>query len=347
MTAAGERSAADGAAGESGGLRYRPATSDDLDACTAIWRAGIDDYQGRLNQPPMPAELGPLRSLFGHFLATDPERFWVATAAARGLPADVGVALDRDGRRRVGFGSATIRDRTWFLGMLFVLPGEQATGVGSELLRRTFTGTPGEAAVREGWTFGTCTDAAQPISNALYARAGLTPRVPIWRLAGELRDRAALATLPRGFTSEPFADSLDGDPARASALRATVATLDRATLGAAHPADHAALRRDGREGLLVRGRGGEPVGYGYASGTGRLGPFAALEPGLLAPIVGALAASIPGHAERSLWLPTIAGDTLQMLLRAGLRLDGFPGLLCWSNSATPFDRYVPISLALL
>ena len=35
----------------------------DLDGCMRIWRAGIEDYQGRLNQPAMPDDLAPLRRL--------------------------------------------------------------------------------------------------------------------------------------------------------------------------------------------------------------------------------------------------------------------------------------------
>ena len=327
----------------SGAVHYRPATPADLDACTHIWRRGIDDYQGRLNQPPIGTDLGTLRSLFAHLLATDPDRFWVATYAPD-TPAAYGEALDEDGRWRVGFGSATVRDGIWFLGMLFVLPGMQATGIGRTLLDRTLAGDGRGAApvVR-----GTCTDAAQPISNALYARRGLIPRVPIWRLTGELRRPALLPTLPDGYAATPFSADLDAGPEAAARLRDVVAELDRATLGAAHPADHDMLRRDGREGWLVRDGTGQAVGYGYASGTGRLGPLAATDRALVGPLLGMLSRSIATHGERTIWLPTTCDGALSALLAAGLRLDGFPGLLCWSRPDHPFDRYVPISLALL
>jgi GNAT superfamily N-acetyltransferase len=324
-------------------VHYRPATPADLDACTQIWRRGIDDYQGRLNQPPIGTDLGTLRSLFAHLLSTDPDRFWVATHGPD-TPAAYGEALDDEGRWRVGFGSATLRDGIWFLGMLFVLPGMQATGIGQALLERTLAG---DGRAPRPLIRGTCTDAAQPISNALYARHGLIPRVPIWRLTGELRRPAALPALPDGYSAAPFSAELDAGPEAAARLRDVVAELDRATLGAAHPADHEMLRRDGREGWLVRDDAGRPVGYGYASGTGRLGPLAALHPALVAPLLGALSRSIATHGERTLWLPTTCDGALGSLLAAGLRLDGFPGLLCWSTPATPFDRYVPISLALL
>jgi GNAT superfamily N-acetyltransferase len=324
-------------------VQYRPARPADLDACTHIWRRGIDDYQGRLNQPPIGMDHGTLRSLFAHLLSTDPDRFWVATHAPD-TPLAYGEALDEEGRWRVGFGSATLRDGIWFLGMLFVLPGMQATGIGRALLDRTLAGDgrAGAPVVR-----GTCTDAAQPISNALYARHGLIPRVPIWRLTGELRRPSLLPSLPKGYGASPFSAELGAGPEAAARLRDAIGQLDRATLGAAHPADHEMLRRDGREGWLVRDDRGGPVAYGYASGTGRLGPLAALDPALVGPLLGMLSRTIRTHDDRTIWLPTTCDGALSALLAAGLRLDGFPGLLCWSRPEHPFDRYVPISLALL
>src|SRR6187455_2970012 len=118
-----------------GAVHYRPGTADDLDACTRVWRAGIEDYQSRLNQPSMPDDLAPLRRLLAHLLATDPERFWVAA----GREDEV-----------VGFASASVREGLWFLAMLFVLPGTQARGIGQALMDHAQAGTtvlPGGPAV--------------------------------------------------------------------------------------------------------------------------------------------------------------------------------------------------------
>jgi hypothetical protein len=35
------------------------------------------------------------------------------------------------------------------------------------------------------------------------------------------------------------------------------------------------------------------------------------------------------------------------LLRAGLRIEGFPALVCWTRPFADFERYLPASLALL
>ena len=327
-------------------VTFRRARHDDLDACIHIWRTGIDDYQGRLNMPPMPADTSHLGRLLSHVLATDPERFWVAED-----PGDVeGV---------VGFASATVRGSTWFLGMLFVDPGAQRDGLGTALLERAIVGREllqgervdiaGAIAGEDGVPidrWGTCTDAAQPISNALYSRVGIVPRVPIWRLSGELRESAPLPSLPRGFTGTPFEDIAGGREGHRR-LADVVNAIDDAVLGFEHPLDHAWLRREGLRGVLVSDEGGRPVGYGYASAVGRVGPIAALDPVLLAPIAGHVFEVIPANGARAAWIPGTAAGLFRDLMRAGLRLDGFPGLLCWADDRPPFDRYVPISLALL
>lgn len=306
-------------------VRIRPAAESDLDACCAIWKAGIDDYQGRLNQPAVPDDLSGLRRLLAHLRATDPDRFVVAT----------------EEEQVVAFASATVRGDLWFLAMLFVRPDRQAAGLGRVLLDAV-RGDPG--SIRR---WGTCTDSAQPISNALYARIGLVPRVPIWRLTGEVHDRRVFPDLPSGATIEAFEAVAERGPDGHRRLADTVNELDRAVIGFEHPADHALLRRDERRGFLLRAADGRPIGYGYASAIGRVGPIATIDPSLLAPLLGWLLVNVPANGSRAVWLPGTAGEAFTAALRAGLRLDGFPGLICWSTSEHPFERYVPISLALV
>jgi hypothetical protein len=128
---------------------------------------------------------------------------------------------------------------------------------------------------------------------------------------------------------------------------AAIGAIDKSLLGYEHAADHRFARRDGRVGFLYRGPDGVPVGYGYTSAVGRIGPVAALEEHLLAPIVGHLLTSHEPRGASSVWIPGAAGETFQALLRAGLRIEGFPAILCWSRPFGSFERYVPLSLALL
>jgi GNAT superfamily N-acetyltransferase len=342
MTAAG--TADPHGAGATAGVRFRPGTSDDLDVCTRVWKAGIEDYQSRLNQPSMPEDLGPLRRLLAHLLATDPDRFWVAVDAT----GDV-----------VGFSAASVRDGLWFLAMLFVLPGTQARGIGQALMDHAQAGAPVAAGgpavpgpddpLDSGiHTWGMCTDAVQPISNGLYARRGMIPRIPIWRLFGEVRRRQALPMLPASLEAVAFESVAATEPDGERRLQAVLDDLDERVIGARHPADHGFLRRDGRTGFLVRDRAdGRAHGYAYGSGVGRMGPVLALDPALQPQLIGVAVRETPALGPVALWVPGTADVATRALLDAGLRLDGFPGLICWSRPDHPFDRYLPISLALV
>ena len=340
------------------GVACRPGTAADLDACTAIWKTAIDDYQGRLAQPPMPADLGPLRRLLVHTLATDPDRFWVAESAAGG-----GGAAASAGAEVVGFSSATVREGLWFLAMLFVRPDLQGDGVGAGLMDRAQAGAalvagvpvpgPDDPLSSGIHTWGMCTDAAQPISNALYARRGMLPRVPIWRLFGEVRRWAALPELPATLEAVPF-EAIVGDAGGGGdghrRLAGFVDDVDRELIGAAHPADHAYLRREGRSGFLLRRRddpAAPPLGYVYGSAGGRLGPLAAVDPALHPALLGVALRRTPMLDAVAMWVPGTADRATRALLDAGLRYDGFPGLACWSRPDHPFERYVPISLAIV
>ena len=329
-----------------GGLSLRPAHVDDLAACADTWVAGLDDYGLRVGRPPMPASPASFAPMLGHLLATDPERFLVAT----GRDAE-------GGERVVAFVSALRRAHVWFLAMLFVHPGEQARGVGRALLRAVMP-PPGDPAIR-----ATCTDAAQPISNALYARHGIVPRLPVLELVGR-PDPARLAGLPAGVRAVPFevlggsaagaatggagpaAGWASGDPG-ARHLAEAVAALDRATLGYAHPEDHALLAAIGRHGYLYTTGDGRAVGYGYTSQVGRLGPIAVEDEDLMPGVVGHLLGAVDPAGVFATWVPGAAGRAVTALLEAGLRIEDFPALVCWDRPFADFARYVPITLAVL
>ena len=243
--------------------------------------------------------------------------------------------------------------------MLFVRPGLQAGGVGQALMDHAQAGRavdPGGPAVPSPdgpfdsgiHTWGMCTDAAQPISNALYARRGMVPRIPVWRLIGEVRRWSALPALPASLEAVPFEAIAATGPDGHARLAGMVNDLDRELIGAAHPQEHRFLRQEGRAGFLVRERDGARVhGYVYGSGGGRLGPVAALDPELHPALIGVAVRETPMLGAVAMWVPGSADLATRALLDAGLRIDGFPGLVCWSRRDHPFERYVPISLALV
>ena len=290
---------------------YRPATPADLPTCGAIWRLALNDYFGRLNLPEIPDDLVAILRIHRHLLATDPDSFLVAEQATADGPV-----------RIVAFASAVRRGAVWFLSMLFVLPEAQGSGIGRALLARLLP-PPGTAAL------ATCTDAAQPISNGLYASLGMVPRMPLLRLVGLAERPTELPSLPEGIRAIGF-DEVDrrGDRIGGAALDDEIAALDRDAVGFDHPVDHAMVRTEGRLGFLFLGPDGGPVGYGYASEAGRVGPIAVRDSALLGPVIGHLVTTVSPRGAFGLWLPGAAEGTIGPLLRAGFRLEGFPCLIC-------------------
>ena len=307
-------------------IAFRPAAEEDLGACAAIWRVAINDYISRLAQPEIPDDLAAITRLYAHLHGTDPSRFLVATSADR----------------IVAYAVAVVRERVWFLSMLFVLPEVQARGLGRELLRRVL---PAET---DGLVRATGTDTAQPISNALYASLGIVPRVPVFNLTGLPERPAAFGALPSGVAAVPFDEiAASAGGAGHAELATTIDGLDREVNGFAHPHDHRYLRQESRRGWLYRGPDGVPLGYGYAAESGRLGPVCMRDAALLGPVLGHLTGAVEPRGAFSTWIPGLADRALVPALQAGFRLEPFPVLLCWDEAPADFARYLPISPGLL
>lgn len=317
------------------GLTCRPARPDELAACGSIWRTSINDYIVRLGQDEIPLESNPAIRLFVHLQATDPERFIVATVP------------DGEDERPIAFASAIVRERLWYLSMLFVLPEFQGSGLGRTMLASVMP--PDAPNGADGLARATATDSAQPVSNALYALYDIVPRMPLLGLTG-LPDRPeAFGPLPSGIVPLRFDEIAAGAPDGQGhrMLADAIDTLDRELLGVAHPLDHRFLRSESRHGWLYRGPDGEPVGYGYAGEAGRVGPIAVRDEALLAPILGHLTSAVVPRGAFALWVGGAADRALVPALRAGFRLDQFPVLLCWDRPFADFSRYLPISPGIL
>jgi hypothetical protein len=89
------------------------------------------------------------------------------------------------------------------------------------------------------------------------------------------------------------------------------------------------------------------LGYGYAQGSGRIGPVAAIDPEILPALLGHVVRHVPVLEGRQALVPGSAVGALAALLRAGLRLDGTPAVYCAERPGPHLDRYLPMSFALL
>ncbi len=314
-------------------VAFRPATDADLPACAEIHRVSIADYLGPLGVDPGPGDPARMIALFAHLRSTDPERFLVA---------------ERDGVP-VGFVSANVRGGAWFLAMLFVLPAEQGRGLGKRLLEAVLPGPDDRAPDGERLSLAVAADSLQPISNALYAQYGMVPRMPAFHLRGRIARPDAFGALPDGVVAIPFA-SIDDVPAGSGEARpaADVTTVvDIELLGYLRPRDHRWLATE-RRGWAFTDADGEPLGYAYVRDDGRIGPVAALDPALLAPLVGhVVRASARPDGMHSLFAPGAAGELFTACLAAGMRIGEAPELVGWDRPPADFSRYVPIGLALL
>jgi hypothetical protein len=223
--------------------------------------------------------------------------------------------------------------------MLFVLPEEQGVGLGRALLERVLP--PAGAGLHRA----TVIDSVQPVSNALYIRYGMLPRLPVLHLIGELRHPEALPELPAGVAATPFEAITAGGPDGSGhrELGAAVAAIDREVLGYEHPQDHRYLRVGGRRGFLYRDGGGTAIGYGYGSEVGRVGPVAVLDADLLGPVLGHILVAVRPRGAYAAWVPGTATEAMTVLLAAGLRIDEFPMLFAWDRPLIDYTRYLPSS----
>ena len=271
----------------------------------------IEDLDQQRGRPAQPRNAAPLELHIGHLLGTDPESCYVAD----------------DHGRIIAFGVVLRRGADAFLSFLFVEPAWQNRRVGRAVLDACIVGA-GEGVER----LSTCAEANQPVSTGLYAKLGMAPRTPLYLIRGSLPDDA-LPTIPESVRRRPVTAE-------------AVAGFDRALLGYERPADHAFWARE-RTGALFTDEAGTVLGYGYAHRSGRIGPVAALEPSYLPSFVGYLVRLTDVLEGRQLVVPGPASTILVPLLQAGLIIDGTPAIHCAEGPGPRFDRYIPMSYALL
>ncbi len=317
-------------------LTYRTAREHEADAASQIVTAALDDLAARLHLPPLQVPEEHAAPVLRHLIKTDGARFWVAL----------------DGPRPVAFGSGWVRGPLSYCGGLFVLPEWQGRGVGRRLFELALADLPAA-----GGMCALTSNAANPISNRLYARHAIYPMFALLTMTGPLdalaiQPSGSSAAAPRARSRQSPRNGLQAEPLADTHLEALKA-IDAAVLGIDRTVDHRWYLGAAGRGWLFR-RGQRLAGYAYlggdrTQGAGAIGPVAAVRAhDQTAMLRLALAELASRGAQRATVIVPGPNVTAQRLLwDAGFSFSGASGLLCMSRPFGRFDRYLVSGEALM
>jgi GNAT superfamily N-acetyltransferase len=292
-------------------LVYRPARAQDLATAEALVVASINDLTERHGFGPMASASAPNFQLFS--LKDDPDGLWVA----------------EDGGNILGFAWSWVCGDVWFLAQLFVDPAQQSRGIGSELLKRTLEHARKSSAAHKAlitFTFNR-------VSQGVYIRHGLFPKMPIYFFAGA-RQRV-LAKLPEtSLRSMAIEDT--------AAHMQRLAEIDTGAIGVAREKHHRYLLDDSATKGVLLWAGSECVGYAYISSNGHIGPLAVTRVDVLGEaFIAALKIAADRSSDKiSAFLPGTCDSALSLAVDHGMRIT-FPMLLMASPGYGDWTRYLP------
>jgi ribosomal protein S18 acetylase RimI-like enzyme len=292
-------------------ITFRPARADELQTAQALVIRSINDLTERHGFGTMATLRPPDFQLFS--LKDDPDGVWVAEADGEIL----------------GFAFSWASGDLWFLAELFVAPGHQGRGIGNELLTRTL-----EHARKSGaGTKALITFTFNTVSQGLYIRHGLFPRLPIYFFRG---GHDVLIARRQG------GELRYADIENTASHRETLSRLDASTLGSSRDKHHGFLLADGATRGVLLYAADDCVGYAYVSSSGHIGPLAVAQPhdmGAAFRTALKLAAET-GTSHVSAFLPGVNDAALGIAVAHGMRIT-FPMVLLSSRDFGDWARYVP------
>jgi GNAT superfamily N-acetyltransferase len=292
-------------------LVYRPARAQDLAKADALAIASINDLTVRHGFGPMATSSPPNFQLFS--LKDDPDGLWIA----------------EDGGDLLGFTWSWVCGDVWFLAQLFVDPAQQGRGIGNELLKLTLEHARKSGAAHKALI----TFAFNRVSQGLYLRHGLFPKVPIY-FFDTARERV-MEGLP-----EPSLRGIPIDDSAATMER--LVEIDLCAIGFSREKHHRYLLSDpATTGVLLRA-GNEYVGYSYISSSGHIGPLAVRRADVLGDVfTTAMKMAADGLSEKiSAFLPGTCESALKLAVDHGMRIT-FPMLLMASPGYGAWTQYLP------
>jgi GNAT superfamily N-acetyltransferase len=277
----------------------------------ALVVAAINDLTERHGFGPMATPSPPNFAQFS--LDDDPAGLWVA----------------EEGGDVRGFAWSWTCGDLWFLAQLFVDPARQGHGIGTELIKLTLEHARQSRAAHKAlitFTFNR-------VSQGLYIRHGLFPKMPIYFFGG---------------ASERMMGGLPDISLRTTAINdtdphmITLAEIDARALGVEREKHHRYLINEaGTTGILLY-LGSECVGYAYIASNGHIGPLAVTRADMLGDaFTTALKVATDGKSERiSVFLPGTCESALSLAVHHGMRIT-FPMLLMASPGYGDWAHYLP------
>jgi ribosomal protein S18 acetylase RimI-like enzyme len=289
---------------------YRPARSDDLVRADELVVGSINDLTERHGFGKIASPRPPPFQLF--CLKQDPDGLWVA----------------EDNDQMVGFAWSWMCGDLWFLAQLFVSPDRQGSGIGNELIRRTWEPAQNKGATNKAlitFTFNT-------VSQGLYLRHGMFPRFPIYLFS---------------VATERLKARLEGLKFRCVKLEDTslhlryLARIDAQTLGVSREEHHRYLINDqSTQGVLLF-QGNTCEGYAYIA-DGHIGPMAVAQSDKMGiAFKTALALAVDsGTPQVSAFLPGACDAALSAAVEVGMRIT-LPMVLMSSRDFGNWSQYIP------
>jgi ribosomal protein S18 acetylase RimI-like enzyme len=289
----------------------RPARAQDLEFADALVVTSINDLTERHGFGPMAVSSPPKFQLFS--MKDDPDGLWVA----------------EEGERILGFAWSWVCGDMWFLAQLFVSPGHQGRSIGNALIKRTL-----EHAEKSGASNRVLiTFSFNTVSQGLYIRRGLLPRIPIYGVSVSQEHLLGRLRGPQ-FDFAPL-------EAEASTLR-RLAQVDEQVVGVSREKHHRYLINDsGTRGFNLYD-GSDWAGYTYVDASGHIGPLAVIEPHAVAPAfrTALYLAAESGSSRVSAFLPGASEAALNSAMEHGMRIK-FPMLLMSSREFGNWVQYLP------
>jgi ribosomal protein S18 acetylase RimI-like enzyme len=291
-------------------IHYRPARAEDFVRADALVVGSINDLTARHGFGKIASARPPQFQLFS--LQDDPDGLWVA----------------EDAGEMVGFAWSWVCGDLWFLAQLFVSPTQQGSGIGNELIKRTWEPAQKNGAANKAlitFTFNT-------VSQGLYLRHGMFPRFPIYNFS---------------VARERLIGRLQGVPLRCVSLEytaahlASLAQIDVRALGVSREKHHAYLIKDKATKGVMFYDGSACVGYAYIA-DGHIGPLAvARTEAMGAAFKTALSlAAESGSAQVSAFLPGASDTALSIAVEHGMRIT-LPMLLMSTRDFGNWTQYLP------